>query len=104
MAYKLPKTFIYKGHTWSIILEKNLHHEDGDKCDGITYSEEKVIYLESTLPKKKVMYTLYHELFHVLVAEAHIPENAVMTIDIEEILSDAFAELIQSVFITRWRK
>ncbi len=101
---KLPKSFTYKGHVWKIVQTKNLVHEDGTKCDGICDTDLRTIYLEKTLVSAKKQFAFFHELQHVVVHESHIPLDAPFTESIEDILAEAFAELLTTVFKVSWRK
>ena len=98
----IPNKFKYKGYVWKVLTELDLHHDDGTKCHGICDTTARIIYLESSLPKSVKEATFIHELFHVMVHESRVPENAALTEDIEDILADNFSDLLSQCFNIRW--
>lgn len=100
---KIPKSFIYSGKVWKIYLEKDLHHDDGTKCDGLADLDLREIFLDKSLPKAKKEFVLMHELFHVVMHESRVPPNVLLTEDIEDILAEAFAELMTNCFKVRFK-
>jgi len=100
---KLPNSFKYKGRSWKVIQEKNLHADDGAKCMGLCDTDLRTIYIESSLSKKEKARVFLHELFHALVHETHIPPNIVLSEDIEDILAEAFADIFETLLKVGWR-
>jgi hypothetical protein len=99
---KIPKQFNYKGRRWRVLRELDLHHDDGTKCHGICDTDAQIIYLEASLSKPVLTATFLHELFHVMMHQSRVPENAELTEDIEDILADNFSDLLIECFNVRW--
>jgi hypothetical protein len=98
---RIPKQFTHKGKVWKVEYEEELHHEDGTECDGLCDWDSRTIFLDTSLTGKKKLAIFLHELFHVLVWEAHISEGAAFTEDIEDILADAFSDMLTTTFGVR---
>lgn len=101
---RLPNSFQYKGHTWKVTIEKNLFHSDGTKCAGLCDTETREIYIEAKLSRKEKLSAFYHELFHVIVHEAHVPADTPFTEGVEDIMAEAFADLLETTFKLGLRK
>lgn len=91
---RIPKKFTVKGKQWRVVIEPNLVHEDGTECDGLCDFENRIIYLDSTLKRRKKKAIFFHELCHILVYEAHINPGVRFSEGVEEILCDAFSDLL----------
>jgi Zn-dependent peptidase ImmA (M78 family) len=102
---RIPKRFTYKGKRWRVIIEKNLKADDGEEVDGLCDFDKRIIYLDGTLKRRKLFETFYHELGHVVVFEAHINPGVRFSEGIEEVLCDAFADLLITNFShLKWKK
>lgn len=95
---RIPKHFKHKGKRWRVVFEDNLTHDDGTKCDGLADSETRTISIDSSLGKKAAYMAYVHELFHVIVHEAHVIEDTPLTEHIEDILAEAFTDMILDMF------
>ncbi len=101
---KLPKSFVYKGHTWTIKIVSNLIHDDRTKCDGICDTDLRVVYIDKDLSSKAKTQAFLHELFHVLIHETHIPLDAPFTETVEDIVAEAFSDMLCTLLKTGWQK
>lgn len=100
---RIPKEFKHKGKTWKVVYEPDLK-VDGDECEGCCDFDTRTIYLDASLKGRKKKQTFLHELFHVLVHEAHINPGVRFSGGVEEVLCDAFADLLSTSFILKWKK
>jgi Zn-dependent peptidase ImmA (M78 family) len=94
---KIPKTFNLKGKRWRVVFEPNLE-ADGYDCDGLCVPDKRIIYIDSELNKKKQYETFLHELFHAVVHEAHIPAGGEWNDSIEDVVCDAFKDVVLTMF------
>jgi Zn-dependent peptidase ImmA (M78 family) len=102
---RYPKAFQHKGKTWRVVYEADLKHDDGTICDGLCDLEGRVIYLDAKLKGRKKKTTFLHELCHVLVHEAHINPGVRFSEGVEEVLCDAFADMLSTAFTNiKWKK
>lgn len=101
----IPKRFHLKGKVWKVILKKNLKHPDGTECDGLCDLQSRIIYLDSELSRLGKKATFLHELFHAVIHEAHIYSGVRFSEGVEEVLCDAFADLVHNSFThLKWKK
>jgi len=102
---RIPKRFNLKGKAWQVVVETDLKHDDGTECDGLCDVEGRVIYLDARLRGRKKKFIFLHELTHALIHEAHINPGVRFSEGVEEVLCDAFADLITSSFTNiKWKK
>ncbi len=102
---RIPNKFTHKGKLWTVLYEADLKHDDGTECDGLCDLDERIIYLDAALTGRKKKQTFLHELFHVLIFEAHINAGVRFSEGLEEVLCDAFADLITTSFSSiKWKK
>lgn len=102
---RIPKEFTHKGKHWKVIQTADPKHEDGTDCEGLCDCENRVIILDARLKGKAKKTAFLHELFHVVVFEAHINQGVRFTVGLEEVLCDAFADLISTSFTNiKWKK
>ena len=92
---RIPRYIYIKGKRWKVVYRKRLT-QDGDPCSGLCDLENRIIYLSKLLSPKERTATIFHELFHALLFECHVPEGASLNEEVEEILCDAFADFIMS--------
>jgi Zn-dependent peptidase ImmA (M78 family) len=101
---RIPRQFTHKGKLWKVVAEKDLQI-DGDDCDGLCDFDKRIIYLDASLKGRKRRAIFYHELFHVVVHEAHINPGVRFSEGIEEVLCDAFADFLVTCFTNlKWKK
>lgn len=102
---RIPKQFKLKGKNWRIVYEVDPKADDGTVCDGMCDFDTRTIILDSNLKGKKRKATFLHELFHVVVHEAHINPGVRFSGGVEEVLCDAFADLLTTSFTGfKWKK
>lgn len=101
-AIKIPSKFIIKGKTWQVKYKKNLK-ADGYDCDGVCDYGTRTITLKRGLSKDGKKATFLHELFHVIVHEAHINHGTKFGSGLEEVLADAFVDCLSTLFKVSWR-
>jgi Zn-dependent peptidase ImmA (M78 family) len=85
-------------------VEADLKADDDSQCDGLCDLQKRIVYLDASLKGKKRTATFLHELFHVLVHEAHINPGVRFSEGVEEVLCDAFADLLLTSFKLKWKK
>jgi Zn-dependent peptidase ImmA (M78 family) len=101
---RYPKRFMHKGKLWKVMFEEDLKHEDGTECNGLCDTDDRIITLDASLKGDKKKRIFLHELFHVVIHEAHINPGVPFSEGIEEVLCDAFADLLSTSFNLKWKK
>ena len=91
----IPDQFKVKGKLWKVKFIHDLR-EDHEKVSGVCDTDKRVIELDSKLRSTKLRLTFLHELFHALAFESHTTD--LMSDDLEEVLADSFADLIETSF------
>jgi Zn-dependent peptidase ImmA (M78 family) len=100
---RIPRKFTLKGKMWRVRYKAALQFE-GVACDGLCNYSNRTITINQDLSKKERQDTFLHELFHAIIFEAHINRGTKFTEGLEEILCDAFADALTTLFNVRWRK
>lgn len=100
---RIPKQFKLKGKLWKVAYKDNLK-EDGEELDGLCVFSTRTIWLDSSLRGKKKKSVFLHELFHVVIHEAHINPGVRFSEGIEEVFCDAFSDVMVSLFNLKWKK
>ncbi len=92
---KIPKTFLLKGKKWKVKLVAGLCDDDGEKVQGLTSYDDRLIEIEPDQTKEQLKLTFWHEYAHAFLFEAHLNMNDgwVDTL-IEEIICEATADAI----------
>lgn len=102
---RIPKKFKVKGTTYKVELVRNLHSADNQKCDGLSDLDKGVIYLDRKLKGDHKRSVFFHEVFHVIVHEAHINVGVRFSEGIEEVFCDAFSSFVMTSFTDlKWKK
>jgi len=99
---RVPSKFTIKGKVWTVRTKTKLRL-GGDDCDGTCDFETRTITLKRGLSKDKRRQTFLHELFHVVIYEAHINPGTKFGIGLEEVLCDAFVDCLETLFKVSWR-
>jgi hypothetical protein len=100
---RIPKEFKLKGKKWKVKLSPDLVTKED--CVGECDFDTRTITLDSSLKGRKKKSVFLHELFHVLVHEAHINPGVRFSEGVEEVLCDSFADLLVSSFTDlKWKK
>lgn len=99
---RIPMSFKHKGKTWKVKYQPDLIEKE--EADGMTDFDTRTILLDSSLKGQKKKAVFLHELFHVVVYEAHVPSNVRFSEGVEEVLCDAFADLMTKSFTKlKWK-
>ncbi len=101
---RIPRQFKLKGKLWKVTYEPNLKADDNSLCDGLCDFDTRTVVLDSALKGRKKKSVFLHELFHVLIHEAHINPGVRFSGGLEEVLADAFADLLITSFSLKWKK
>lgn len=100
---RAPKQIEIKGKLWKISFRKvPLNGVEG--CDGLCDFGERRIYLASHLEGEDILSTLIHELTHAALFEAHLNEGSGLHSKTEEIVCDAVADMLTTLFDVQWKK
>jgi Zn-dependent peptidase ImmA (M78 family) len=100
---RIPTKFELKGKVWRVKYKPNLSFGD-TPCDGLCNFGKRTIYLERSLPKDARQATFLHELFHALIFEAHVAPGTRFSEGVEEVLCEAFADVMTTMFTLKWRR
>ncbi len=102
---RIPRQFKLKGKRWNVKYVPELKADDGDGCDGLCDFDTRTITLDASLRGRKKRETFLHELFHVVIHEAHINRGVRFSDGLEEVLCDAFSDLMTTSFShLKWKK
>ena len=104
MKFKVPRVFYIKGKKWTMrfadlsgVTKENSEHTG---LYGETNFDKREVLIEKTLNTKDhprlLEEVVMHELTHCMLFELHFSQVENFTPDIEEILCDGFADLVQS--------
>jgi Zn-dependent peptidase ImmA (M78 family) len=94
---KIPKKIKIKGKTWRIRLVPSII-EDDEECQGLCNFDDRLILINKKLSEAQTKFVLFHEVFHALLHEAHVPRNVRFSEALEEVICDSFADLLTSTF------
>lgn len=100
---RIPRKFALKGKTWTVKQQVGLEL-DGFVCTGLCDLEKRTIYVEKTLGPKAKKAAFLHELFHAVIYEAHINPGTKFGSGLEEVLCDAFTDVVQSCLTVKWKR
>lgn len=100
---RIPRKFVLKGKTWKVRYKRELAFE-AVPCDGLCDYSKRTITINKQLNKADRVNTFLHELFHAIIFEAHINRGTRFTEGLEEVLCDAFADALCTLFSVRWKK
>lgn len=100
---RIPTKFELKGKVWKVRYKSSLQF-GGGACDGLCSFSNRTIYINKDLPKADRQATFLHELFHALIFEAHIAPNARFSEGVEEVLCEAFADVMCTLFTLKWKR
>ncbi len=98
----IPRSFILKGKRWKVIRRKKLNKDD--TYLGLCDVYRRTIYLKLSLKGKDLEATFLHELFHAVVHEAHINPGVHWSEGVEEVVCDAFADVVTSLFTVKLKR
>lgn len=102
---KIPKRFQLKDKRWTVVRVKILQSDDGILCDGLCDCETRTIYLQSGMSRRRTEETFLHELFHAVLHEAHVNPYTRLSNGVEDVICDAFADLMLNRFTTpKWKR
>lgn len=110
MKFKVPRVFYIKGKRWTIKFAdlSKVGKADTDHIGllGETNSETREIRIDRELKKdpKALTETVLHELMHACLFELHLGQIESFSADIEEIICDGFADIIQTTLIKYFYK
>lgn len=100
---KIPRSFYLKGKRWKVIRPRTIK-EDGEVCDGLCSWHTRTIRISSDLSKREAFDVFLHELFHAVVFEAHVNRGAKFSEGLEDVMCDAFVDVMKSLFKVQLRK
>lgn len=100
---RIPTKFELKGKVWKVRYKPRLNFE-GVPCDGLCSFDTRTITINKDLSKADRINTFLHELFHAIIFEAHINRGTRFTEGLEEVLCDAFADALTTLFSVSWKK
>lgn len=100
----IPKRFTHKGKVWKVKIKSGLVHPDSCDCEALCDIETRTIFLDPSLKGNKKKEKFLHELFHVVIYEAHINTGVRFSEGLEEVLCDAFADLLSTSFNLKWKR
>lgn len=98
MFKKIPRSVTIAGNSWDVRVTDigKIVGDDEHNINGLTIhdplSNTRQILLDSSIKNKKgLMRVFYHELFHAIVAESKLPNDALTELA-EEVLAESFAD------------
>jgi hypothetical protein len=100
---KIPHTFLLKGKRWKVLRPKVIK-VDGEVCDGLCSWHTRTIRICSDLPQREAWNVFLHELFHAVLFEAHINRGARFSEGLEDVICDAFTDVIASLFSVKLKR
>ncbi len=99
----IPKGFVLKGKRWKVLRPKIIKH-DGQVCDGLCSWHTRTIRISRDLKIREAKQVFLHELFHAVIYEAHINPGARFNDSLEDVICDAFADVIKTLFTVTFKK
>lgn len=98
-----PKNIDIFGKKIPVVFKKDLKDDDGTKACGLYCFENDIIYLDSDLPKKLMIESLYHECFHALMERIGLNQTSISE-DVKEIICESFAKFVDENFEPRKKR
>lgn len=99
----IPNSFMLKGKRWKILRPKVIK-QDGVLCDGLCSWHTRTIRISADLNKREAVHTFLHELFHAVVYEAHIGPGSNFNDELEDVLAEAFVDVLKSLFTIKLKR
>jgi Zn-dependent peptidase ImmA (M78 family) len=99
----LPRQFLLKGKKWRVSLRKVVDRDD-DACNGLCAYDERKILIRKGMSEAETLSTFLHELVHATLHEAHLAPNSGVSVETEEIICDAVADMMTNCFHMKWRR
>lgn len=95
---RLPKSVIIFGEEYKIEMSSDLE----EATEGITHFDDKLIQLNTNLPKDKILRVLIHEMGHAMFFRNGFDQG--IHVQMEEAVVQSFAKLITETFELKIKK
>ncbi len=100
---KIPRSFLLKGKRWKVLRPRSIK-QDGAPCDGLCIWHTRTIQVCSDLPPIEARQVFLHELVHAVIYEAHINRGARFSEGLEDVMCDAFVDVVTSLLKVQLNK